>query len=349
MNDETTKGLAGRLPDATLAVVAAQAGQYVGRGVDAEGRIFIADFELTPIAAGRSMSYRFRAQALESSEVYHDESGIIGFGVDAPLVLMASSNHFRTVFPRALVRVDTLEPTSEDPVGALPPSDRGKVLVFAYNDPANRAVFRDQIKLAFYDDGRVGHDYAWGLAGGEFAPRAQVVMTNVATGHDERPVFMRHYGQLSDGDTSHYKGSDELLSIGAPVGKRLGLERIGVHVELVPSGRRTSYPHAELTEEELVVVIAGYPEVWIDGYVYRLRPGDVVGFPAGTGIAHTFINNAPEPARLFVVGERRPDDNKLWYPLNGEVTERIGERAWVPPKTELGPHDGLPDARRKSL
>ena len=345
---EATQGIVARLPDAMLALVAAHAGQYTGRGVDTEGRIFLADFELTSIAAGRSMSCRFRAQALESSEVYHDETGIIGFGVDGPLVLMASSNHYRNVFPRTLVRVETLEPASEDPVGALPPSDRGKVLVFAYNDPANRSVFRDEIKLALYDDGRLGHHYAWGLAGGEFAPRSQVVMTDVAKLHDERPVFMRHYTQLSDGDTSHYQGSDELLGIGAPVGKRLGLERVGVHVELLKSGRRTSYPHAESTEEELVVVIAGYPEVWIDGYIYRLRPGDVVGFPPGTGIAHTFINNAPEPAQLIVVGERRPNDNKVWYPLNGEVTARIGERAWVPTKTELGPHDGLPDARRKA-
>jgi|GEM_PF-1072228 len=332
--------------DLIIADLIARAGQYVGRGVDSEGRVFLADLELSKVAAGKSVSYRFRAQALAGSEVYHDESGLIGVGIDGQLALMASSNHYRHVFLRGLSRVDALEPAAENPVGTLPPRG-GSALVFAFNDSHQEDVFRDEIRLSLYDDGRVGHDYAWGLAGGPFAPRSNVVLTNVTAVHDERPVFIRHYEQLREPDNAHYSGSDELLSIGAPIGRLLGLERIGIHIETLPTGRRTSYPHAEMTEEEFVFVLSGHPEVWIDGDVYRLRAGDAVGFKPGNGIAHTFINNAPEPARLVVIGERARPDNKIWYPLNPERRPQVGEDAWwTPVKTALGPHDGLPDRLR---
>ena len=62
-------------------------------------------------------------------------------------------------------------------------------------------------------------------------------------------------------------------------------------------------PHAESAEEEFVYVLEGTPDVWIDGELFRLAPGDGVGFPAGTGIAHSFLNNTDEPVRLIVVGE----------------------------------------------
>lgn len=71
----------------------------------------------------------------------------------------------------------------------------------------------------------------------------------------------------------------------------------------LPPGRRTSYPHAESDEEEFIYVLEGYPEVWINGYLWKLEPGDSVGFPAGTGVCHTFLNNTEQEVRLLVVGE----------------------------------------------
>ncbi len=113
------------------------------------------------------------------------------------------------------------------------------------------------------------------------------------------PVCIAHYPQIQDADDNHYPGSDELLSIGSPFGKHFGLEKLGIHHETLAKGRRTSWPHAESGEEEFVYVIEGFPQVWIDGEVYDLEPGDAVGFPSGTGIAHTFINNSEADVRLL--------------------------------------------------
>jgi uncharacterized cupin superfamily protein len=128
------------------------------------------------------------------------------------------------------------------------------------------------------------------------------------------------------------------------------LQRIGVSIATIPPGSRTSWPHAHSKEEERGYVLVGTPEVWIDGHVHKLRPGDAIGFPAGTGSAHTIINNGPGVAKVITVGERKSPGDKIVYPLHPERQKSLpDERRWDdPPRAgELGPHDGLPDAQRK--
>jgi uncharacterized cupin superfamily protein len=163
-----------------------------------------------------------------------------------------------------------------------------------------------------------------------------------------RPDFVKHWTEIEASDDARYPGSDELLSVGSPFGRAFGLTRLGVWHERVPPCRRTSWPHAESTEEEFVFVIEGEPDVWIDGHLHRLKPGDGVGFPAGTGIAHTFLNNTERDVRILVVGEHERADNRFTYPLHPERNAAIGEHLWADaPKRELGPHDGLPERRRR--
>ena len=162
-----------------------------------------------------------------------------------------------------------------------------------------------------------------------------------------RPDCIKHYTEVQEPDHSCYKssGSDELLSIGSPIGKETGLTRIGVHHETLPPGRRTSWPHAESDEEEFAYVIEGNPDVWIDGHLHGLKPGDAVGFPAGTGISHTFINNTKSDVRLLVVGEANKPTNQIYYPKHPGRRNDLPEKAWwvEVPKRELGPHSGEPD------
>ena len=164
-----------------------------------------------------------------------------------------------------------------------------------------------------------------------------------------RPTFIKHWLEVQDKDEAHYPGSDELLSIGSRLGEATGLVKLGIHHEVLPPGRRTSWPHAESGEEEFVFVIEGSPQAWIDGSVYDLEPGDFVGFPAGTGIAHTFINNSDEDVRLLVGGETSKPENKITYPLHPERNREIGDDLWTEwPERTLGSHDGLPDALRRA-
>ena len=162
----------------------------------------------------------------------------------------------------------------------------------------------------------------------------------------DRPSCIAHWTEIERPDANHYKGDDELMSLGAAFGRHFGLARIGIHHERLLPGRRTSYPHAESHEEEFVYVIEGTPDAWLDGVMHRLRPGDAVGFPAGTGQCHSFINNTEAEVRLLVVGETPKPENRIFYPRNPE--RRPLRTDWWDdiPQRPMGDHDGLPDKVR---
>lgn len=159
-----------------------------------------------------------------------------------------------------------------------------------------------------------------------------------------RPIV--HWKDIEGADDSHYPGDDELMSIGAPFGRHFGLQRLGIHHERLLPGRRTSYPHAESAEEEFVYVIEGAPDVWLDGHLHRLKPGDAVGFPPGTGLCHSFLNNTESEVHLLVIGETPKSENRIYYPKNPE-RKGMREDWWDDvPTRPLGTHDGLTDKVR---
>ena len=164
----------------------------------------------------------------------------------------------------------------------------------------------------------------------------------------KRPPFIGNYRDFIQPDDCTYPGSHELLGVGSPVGRLLGLLKIGLHVEELPPGRRTSWPHAESEEEEFIFVLEGTPQVWVDGRVYDLSPGDLAAFPSGTGIAHTFLNNSAETVRLLVGGEAK-STNHIFYPLHPARNEECRQKGFLwddPPSRDRGDHDGLTDQLR---
>jgi uncharacterized cupin superfamily protein len=148
-------------------------------------------------------------------------------------------------------------------------------------------------------------------------------------------------------DTNTYAGDKEKLAVGAHLSQHLGLRRVSLWMDELKPGRRTSWPHAERDEEEFVYVFEGEPDVWIDGYLYRLTAGDCVGWPSGTGQAHTVINNTDRPVRLLVGGEASRRNSGVWYPFHPKRNKELKERLWTDvPKRKMGPHDGMPDGLR---
>lgn len=162
----------------------------------------------------------------------------------------------------------------------------------------------------------------------------------------DRPSEIAHWTEIERPDGETFSGTSELRGIGAPLGAHFGLERIGIHHVRLPPGRRTSFPHAESAEEEFVHVLEGEPDVWLDGQLHRLRPGDSVGFPAGTGLAHSFLNNSDTEVRLLVVGEANKAENRIVYPLNLERKAMRDDWWDDAPERVLGDHDGVPDKLR---
>jgi uncharacterized cupin superfamily protein len=164
----------------------------------------------------------------------------------------------------------------------------------------------------------------------------------------DRPPFIVSTSDVPERAHS-YPNSDEKMGPVRRVGKAAGLRRIGVNVQTLPPGSRSSWPHAEEDEEEFVFVLEGEVDCWIDGAIHRMGPGDLAAFPAGTGISHCFINNGDQEARLLVGGEAPKSHSRIYYPLHPSRRQDMTWSEWWDevPRRPQGGHDGLPDALRE--
>jgi uncharacterized cupin superfamily protein len=161
----------------------------------------------------------------------------------------------------------------------------------------------------------------------------------------ERPPCIRSTNEVSE-YTHVYPQSSEPMGPVRSLGKEAGLVRVGINIQRLPPGTRSSWPHAEENEEEFVYVIAGQVDAWIDGHIHRMEQGDLAAFPAGTGISHCFINNTEQEVLLLVGGEAPKPGSRIFYPLNPSRRQDMPEQYWWSdvPSRELGPHNGLPEA-----
>ena len=165
-----------------------------------------------------------------------------------------------------------------------------------------------------------------------------------------RPPFLRSTAEVPE-HTFSYPGSDEKMGPSRAVGKAAGLRRIGLHVQRLPPGARSSWPHAEEDEEEFVYVLEGAVDAWVDGALHPMVAGDVAAFPAGTGVSHTFLNNGTRDATLLVGGEAAKSDSRIFYPLHpsrrtdltwSQWWDDVPGRAGVPIELEMAKKKTVP-------
>ncbi|MCZ6617086.1 MAG: cupin domain-containing protein [Gammaproteobacteria bacterium] len=140
---------------------------------------------------------------------------------------------------------------------------------------------------------------------------------------------MKHVHEASkmpNNGGSVWPGSDEVLGTRTELSRPLGLRRIGVHLDVLAPGQRSSLPHAEDFEEECVYVLSGSPDCRVDGVVEAMKPGSFVAYPPATGVEHCVVNNSAENVQLIVIGERRDHGcvaaqrlQRLWRKVDPEL------------------------------
>jgi RimJ/RimL family protein N-acetyltransferase len=170
-----------------------------------------------------------------------------------------------------------------------------------------------------------------------------------------RPPFVVRSGEVPEVEDSYPAPFDtEKLAWGRDLGDAGGSRTLGASRQRLPPGRRTSFTHAHLREEELVYVLAGRPSVrWVEPgqepREHELQPGDLLVFRAGTAMAHTLVNRSEADAELLVIGERRPGDRvfypedpdyEAWFATNRSMyfwespTSRDEQAVWPPTRIE---------------
>ncbi|EPZ52140.1 cupin domain protein [Bacteriovorax sp. BAL6_X] len=163
-------------------------------------------------------------------------------------------------------------------------------------------------------------------------------------------IYNEHFIKTAEIQTEFYNEELKIGGSNANFSKHCGLKKVAAHYFQIPPGYRTSEPHAESLEEEFVYVISGEIDLWLNGKVKKMTKGDCIGFPAGTGVGHCFINNYEYSCELFVSGDRTKPDNQYHFHLDQSLEKECGDRWWKDMPTQvLGGHDGWPGEFDSSL
>jgi uncharacterized cupin superfamily protein len=119
----------------------------------------------------------------------------------------------------------------------------------------------------------------------------------------------------------------------AYLGRQVGAERLGMGLWELPPGQ-AAYPyHFHLTEEELVVVMAGRPSLRTPEGWRELEQGEVVSFRCGEEGAHQIVNRTGEPIRFLAISTLESSE-VVFQPDSGKVgafdrrPAGTGQRLW---------------------
>ena len=112
-----------------------------------------------------------------------------------------------------------------------------------------------------------------------------------------------------------------------PLGNLFGLENFGVNLTRLAPGAVSSLRHAHARQDEFVFILEGCPTLITNEGPTRLSPGMCAGFRAGTGNAHTLINETGEDVVYLEIGDRTSGD-VVTYP-DDDLCAQFDDGQWT--------------------
>ena len=114
-------------------------------------------------------------------------------------------------------------------------------------------------------------------------------------------------------------GSERFGAFVRPMGSALGLGRLGCMAVTVEPGRRAFPFHNHHGNDEMFVVLEGTGEVRLGEERHAVRPGDVIGCPAGgPETAHQIVNTGDGPLTYLGISTML-DPEVVEYPDSGKL------------------------------
>jgi uncharacterized cupin superfamily protein len=136
------------------------------------------------------------------------------------------------------------------------------------------------------------------------------------------------YKPLSHGDKFDARMGD--------LGTRLGAQKLGYNITIVPPGKRAWPRHNHVVNEEMFLILEGSGEVRIGDATYPIKKGDVIANPAGgRNTAHQIVNTSKAELKYLALSTRQMPE-LVEYP----DSDKTGIMAQVPGA------DGKPQLKR---
>jgi uncharacterized cupin superfamily protein len=89
------------------------------------------------------------------------------------------------------------------------------------------------------------------------------------------------------------------------IGRRLGAQKLGYNLTVVPPGKRAWPVHNHRANEEMFFVLEGEGEVRIGSETFPIKKGDVIAHPpGGPETAHQIVNTSNAELKYLAVATR---------------------------------------------
>ena len=121
------------------------------------------------------------------------------------------------------------------------------------------------------------------------------------------------------------------------LGDHAGLRNFGVNLTRIEPGAQSSARHAHSKQDEFIWVVEGEVVLETDEGGQTLSPGMCVGFAAGSGNAHRFVNKTDRDVVLLVIGDRTPLD-EVSYPDIDNHAKAGADGKYVHSRKDGTPH-----------
>lgn len=112
-----------------------------------------------------------------------------------------------------------------------------------------------------------------------------------------------------------------------PLGDLFGLTNFGINLTRLAPGALAALRHAHSRQDEFIYVLEGHPTLVTDAGRTPLAPGMCAGFRAGSGDAHTLVNETGLDVVFLEIGDRSEGDEVV-YP-DDDLAARFVSGAWV--------------------
>jgi len=123
---------------------------------------------------------------------------------------------------------------------------------------------------------------------------------------DDRPGYLVSADEAPTGE-GEYEPGGETFGISTRIGEHAGLRRIGVNLDVVRPGERSTKFHWHHEEEECFLILAGTGVLQVGTATHAIRPGDFFAKREGPDHPHQFVNTGDKDLRILTIGEHRGD------------------------------------------
>ena len=119
------------------------------------------------------------------------------------------------------------------------------------------------------------------------------------------------------------------------LGDLFGLQNFGVNLTRLAPNAASALRHAHSKQDEFVHILHGHPTLQTDEGKILLSPGMCAGFRAGTGHAHSLVNETIGEVVYLEIGDRAPGDEAT-YP-DDDLQASLVDGKW-----QFSHEDGTP-------